>query len=204
MLAFHKGAHTETLAPEQSILFQTQLQKSEVLHQSDPDTFYQTIIDNNIFRPLNWKPPQRVSAYELLGTVIATDGSSATAYIQERKSNQFSAVSLGQKVGKMTVETITSKQVTLTQNSESLTLAMSNSQFLNSRGNRSIPSRPNNRPPFVAEATTTKKLTDLTMSLETKQIHTPEEWRKHLQEKAVAIRSERIRMMERLKYLQQH
>ena len=98
----------------------------------DPKAFYQTIIDNNIFRPLNWEPPQRASAYTLLGTAIATDSSNTEAYIQERKSNQFYAVSLGQQVGKMTVETIAPKQVTLTQNGESLVLSMSSSQFLNS------------------------------------------------------------------------
>ncbi len=68
------------------------LSKGEESQGVDPEAFYQAIIDNNIFRRLNWQPPQRESAYTLLGTAVATDGSSATAYIQERKSGQFYAV----------------------------------------------------------------------------------------------------------------
>ncbi len=64
----------------------------------DIDAYYQTIIDKNIFRPLNWEPPQRVSRYTLLGTAIATDRSSAEAYIQERESNQFYTVSVESKL----------------------------------------------------------------------------------------------------------
>ena len=79
------------------------LSKQTDTQQVDPDAFYQTIIDNNIFRPLNWKPPQRESAYTLLGTAIAADGSTATAYIQERESKQFHAVTLGDQIGDMTV-----------------------------------------------------------------------------------------------------
>lgn len=67
-------------------------QQSETQHL-DPDTFYQTIIDNNIFRPLNWEPLHREPDYRLLGTIIATDGHQATAYIQDLKSETLNTVS---------------------------------------------------------------------------------------------------------------
>ncbi len=170
------------------------------MQQVDPEAFYQTIIDNNIFRPLNWEPPLHESAYTLLGTAIATDGSSATAYIQERKSNRFYAVSVGQQVGTMTVKTITPKRVTLTQNGESLTLAISNNQFLNSRGNRSMPPRRDSTS-RISKAALPKNETSRTTIATTKQPNAASEWRKHLEEKAAKIRTERKRLTE---YLQQH
>ncbi len=177
----------------------SRLLKHTETQQVDPDTFYQTIIDNNIFRPLNWEPPQRESAYTLLGTAIV-DGSNATAYIQERKSDRFYAVSVGQQVGAMTVKSIIPKRVTLTQNGESLTLAMSNSQFLNSRGSRSMPPRRENSASFTAKAAPPKNETARTTTA-TKQPNAANEWRKHLEEKAAKIRAERKRLTE---YLQQH
>lgn len=154
----------------------------------DPDAFYQTIIDNNIFRPLNWEPPQRVSAYTLLGTAIATDGSSAVAYIQERESDQFYAVSVGQQVGKMTVGTIAPKRVTLTQNGVSLMLCLRRVPFLNPHSTRGTPTR---EPPPLA--VTMKKETPRTVTAE-EIPDAAREWRKTLEERAAKIRAERERM----------
>ena len=158
----------------------------------DIDAYYQTIIDRNIFRPLNWEPPQRVSRYTLLGTTIATDGSSAEAYIQERESNQFYTVSVGQQVGKMTVRTITPKRVTLTQNGKSLTLTLGRVRFLNPRPSRVFPMQ-ENLPPPVAK----KKETPLTVTAKDPP-DTAREWRKALEEKAANIRAERKQMQELL------
>lgn len=163
----------------------------------DPDAFYQTIIDNNIFRPLDWEPVQHESTYRLLGTAIATDGSSAKAYIQERKSDRFYAVSVGEQVGKMTVKTITSKWVTLTQNGESLTLAISSVPFLNPSGN---PIRDSTMSYFT-KAGPPKNDTSKRSTKPTQQSNAASEWRKHLEEKAAKIRAERKRMTE---YLKQH
>ena len=77
---------------------QARISENKGSQEMDIEAFYQVIIDNNIFRPLDWKPPQYRPAYTLLGTFIATDGSSSTAYIQEHKSNLFYAVSVGQQV----------------------------------------------------------------------------------------------------------
>lgn len=167
---------------------------------TDPETFYQTIIDNNIFRPLNWEPPQRISAYTLLGTTIATDSSSAEAYITERKSNQFYAVSVDQQVGEMIVKTITPKSVTLIQNGEVLTLSMSSSQFLNYRGSRSMPPNRDDIAPHTTIAVPIKNQTSHATNVTTKP-NAANEWRKHLEEKVAKIRAERKRLTE---YLKQH
>ena len=176
------------------------LSKYTETQYTDPEAFYQTIIDNNIFRSLNWEPPQRISAYTLLGTTIATDSSSAEAYITERKSNQFYAVSVGQQVGEMTVKTIIPKSVTLGQNGELLTLSMSNSQFLNSRGSRSMPPNRDDISPRTTIAVPTKNQTSHATNV-TMKSNAANEWRKHLEEKAAKIRAERKRLTE---YLKQH
>ena len=168
-------------------------QEPETQH-SDPDAFYQTIIDNNIFRPLNWEPPHREPDYRLLGTIIAADGHEATAYIQDRKSETMYAVSVGQKIGTMTAKSITPKQVTLTQNGKTLMLSMGNNTFLNSRNTRSMPQR-------TATAVPRKNDTHTITRTTIKQHNARSEWKKQLQEKAAKIRAERKRLTE---YLKQH
>ncbi|RKU09692.1 hypothetical protein C6501_14915 [Candidatus Poribacteria bacterium] len=207
-LFWKPAAHSSNIAASQSIVSDdavsvSRTAKRPVLpkhtdtQQVDSEAFYQTIIDNNIFRPLNWDPPLRQSAYALLGTAIAADGSTATAYIQERKSDRFYAVSVGQQVGKMTVQTITAKQVTLTQNGESLTLAISSVPFLNPRG---TPIRDSTMS-YITKAVPPKNETSKRSTKSTQQPNAASEWRKHLEEKAAKIRAERKRLTE---YLQQH
>lgn len=165
------------------------------VHSEDFEPYYQTIIDNNIFRPLNWESPQRISAYRLLGTAIATDGSSAKAYIQERESKQFYVVSAGQQVGKMTVRTIAPKRVTLTKSGELFTLVLSGVLFLNPHPSRRTSVR-ENLPPTV----TTKKETHRTVT-SGDTADTAREWRKTLEEKRAKIRAEQKRLRD---YLLQH
>lgn len=78
--------------------------------------YYQIIIDNNIFRPLNYKPPQREQGYTLLGTTIATNSNTGTAYILERKPpGQLHKVKVGDALGESIVQKITPKRVTLSR-----------------------------------------------------------------------------------------
>lgn len=51
--------------------------------------FYRTIVENNIFRPLGWTPPNPTPVYRLLGTVISTDGTSGQAILQEIVSSRL-------------------------------------------------------------------------------------------------------------------
>lgn len=92
--------------------------------------FYQLIVDNNIFRPLGWKPPQETPQYTLIGTTIASDGSNATAFIVERQSNQFHTVKVGETFGNVSVKEILSKKVTLQKEGEEIVLQSGKLQFL--------------------------------------------------------------------------
>lgn len=50
---------------------------------------YRTIIDNNLFRPLGWRPPKEKSAYRLLGTIVPKDAHAAPqAILQATASNK--------------------------------------------------------------------------------------------------------------------
>ena len=41
--------------------------------------FYTTIIDNNLFRPIGWRPPRKKEPYRLIGTILSrTDGKSTS------------------------------------------------------------------------------------------------------------------------------
>lgn len=78
-----------------------------------PASFYRTIIDANIFRPLGYTPPVSRPQYQLLGTSIATDDTFRHAFIIERISGRFHILSVGEKIGETTVISITEKQVIL-------------------------------------------------------------------------------------------
>jgi len=170
--------------------------------------FYKVIIDNNLFRPLNWEPLQSESAYMLLGTAIVTDGSEATAYIQERESGQFHAVTLGDPIGTVTVEEIAPKRVTLiTEQGDTLTLDFAGFRFLNPRRSRSPSIQRDDRPPQRAnrteKRTVTKDKSRKTSAPEMKPQYGHEGPIEYLRQQAEEIRSERRRMQERLRYLQQ-
>lgn len=66
----------------------------------------------------------------LIGTTIATDKSTATAYITERKTKRFYSVKIGEKIGEATVKVIHPKQVTLDKKGKNVTLALSSAPLL--------------------------------------------------------------------------
>ncbi|MYH81771.1 hypothetical protein F4141_13860 [Candidatus Poribacteria bacterium] len=80
--------------------------------QSD---FYRTIIDNNLFRPLGWRPPRRVEPYRLLGTRLPTDKNTPTqAILQSTATNKTHIVTTGDKLDAATeVVEIQPKQIRL-------------------------------------------------------------------------------------------
>lgn len=77
--------------------------------------FYQTIVDNNLFRPLGWRLPRKREPYRLLGTRTPTDGKSeAQAILQSTTDGRIYTVSLGETLDTgTTVVDIEPKQVTL-------------------------------------------------------------------------------------------
>jgi len=78
--------------------------------QSD---FYRTIIDNNLFRPLGWRPPRRVEPYRLLGTRLPTDKNTPPqAILQSTATNKTHIVTTGDKLDATTeVVEIQAKQI---------------------------------------------------------------------------------------------
>ncbi len=201
-----KTASMSSIAPVKSSAPQAQMPKSAELRRGNPGAFYQTIIDNNIFRPLNWEPPQREPIYILLGTAITTDGNTATAYIQERKSDQFYVVAVGDSLGESTVQKITSKRVTLTtKKGNTLNLSLSGSPFLNPRHTQSrhsyewVPQVESTQESKTMLTAKSKKGT----ATETDQQRMHEEGLELLKKRANELRSERTRMQERLRYLEQ-
>ena len=92
--------------------------------------FYKVIIDNNLFRPLGWTPPNNEPAYSLIGTAVGTDGAVSQATLLEKRSNRYHFVTIGTKLGDITVKDIQAKQVTLENAGKPITLKAGELQFL--------------------------------------------------------------------------
>ena len=179
-----------------------QPQKQESQQSRTPVDFYQTIIDNNIFRPLNWKPVQQTPDYKLLGTTINTDNTHKTAYIIDTKSNQFHKVTTGDPIRDATVQNITAKRVTLNINKGELILTLNDNTFLNAKYNSqprrnatSLPQQVNPQPQNV-----TQKNNNIPRDLRKDSLN---KWREHYTKELESIRKTRQDMMGRLKDLEQ-
>jgi len=92
--------------------------------------FYNVIIDNDLFRPLGWTPPNNEPAYSLVGTAVHPDGVIAQATLLEKRSNRYHFVTIGEKLGDITVKDIQAKQVVLEKDGEPMTLKTESLQFL--------------------------------------------------------------------------
>ena len=95
--------------------------------------FYKVIIDNNLFRPLGWTPPDNEPAYSLIGTAVHPDGVIAQATLLEKRSNRYHFVTIGEKLGDITVKDIQAKQVVLEKDGEPITLKTEALQFLTTK-----------------------------------------------------------------------
>ena len=98
--------------------------------------FYKEIIDNNLFRPLGWTPPNNESAYSLIGTAVGADGGLSQATLLEKRSNRYHFVTIGTKLGDMTVKDIQAKQVTLDKAGKPIALKAGELQFLTTSRDR--------------------------------------------------------------------
>ncbi len=93
--------------------------------------FYKTIIDHNLFRPLGWTPPNNEPSYGLVGTkVVDPNEGISQATLLEKRSNRYHFVTIGTKVGDMTVTDIQAKRVTLDKAGEAITLKTGELQLL--------------------------------------------------------------------------
>lgn len=100
----------------------------------DPqERFFQTILDNNLFAPLGWKPTEATPTYQLLGTYVPiAQKIDATAILKETaKTGVIKVVSIGTKLGADTVVfDIQPKQVILKKGKQRITLTLGKFQFL--------------------------------------------------------------------------
>ncbi len=98
---------------------------------STPDSFYQTIIDNNIFRSLGWQPPRKQPDYTLIGTAVSQNVADSKAFILERRSNRLHTVKVGDTLDDARVKEIQSKRVTLHEAGKDIILHGGRLQFSN-------------------------------------------------------------------------
>lgn len=54
-----------------------------------PPDYYQVIITNNLFRPLGWTPPKSAPAFELIATVMKSDGAHNYSPTRELAAGTF-------------------------------------------------------------------------------------------------------------------
>lgn len=99
---------------------------------NDNTDYYQVIVDNNLFRPLGWTPPNKEPEYRLIGTSIDTNGTYSEAFIEENRTNHFYIVKVGEKIGDAVIKQIEEEMVTIYNNGEIITLNDVNLVFLGS------------------------------------------------------------------------
>ena len=101
----------------------------------DSESYYRTIIDNNLFRPLGWSPPVRVEPYRLVGTIFPRDKNlPAQAIIEAVLGGTTHFVGVGDViVGETVVVSIEAKSITLETAGKSRTLSLETSIFLNAK-----------------------------------------------------------------------
>ncbi len=99
----------------------------------DSEAFYQTIISNNLFRPLGWTPPHPTEPYRLIGTILPRDANMPPqAILESIAGNKTYIVSTGEKLDASTeVVSIQGKAVTLSTNGEQRTLRLNTTVYLN-------------------------------------------------------------------------
>lgn len=87
-----------TQKPAPATVFQHQSDALENMKSSEIDTdlvntgaesldaYYQFVIDNNIFRPLGWKPTKKPPNYSLIGTAVSENTEESQAFIVNRQT----------------------------------------------------------------------------------------------------------------------
>ncbi len=98
--------------------------------------FYKTIIDHNLFRSLGWTPPKNEPAYSLIGTAVDENGVISQATLLEKRSNRYHFVTIGTKLGDITVTDIEAKRVILDKAGENITLKTGELQLLTAKRER--------------------------------------------------------------------
>lgn len=148
LLAIYLSLHSETPPPEAVTDAVSPLppRRVDLTHPVfDSASYYRTIIDNNLFRPLGWTPPRPTEPYRLIGTILPTDDRiPSKAILQLTAGNPRTLiVSTGESLDADTeVVLIGAKQVVLSTDGERRTLKLTTTPWLNpSRVSLDLPLR---------------------------------------------------------------
>ena len=91
----------------------------EIPRTTIPPDFYQVIIDNNLFRPLGWTKPRAKVAFELVATVMKSNGAHK-ALIRNTRTRTLQYAAVGEELTPgVTITEITRRAVTLNENGTS-------------------------------------------------------------------------------------
>lgn len=104
--------------------------KTKHTDSKNSDEFYKQIIDNNIFRRLGWKPPQKPVEFVLYGTASTEDENNSKAYIYETQSKRLHTVKVGDTIGKAKITEIREKQVKMDKDGKEIKLQGGKMRFL--------------------------------------------------------------------------
>ncbi len=96
----------------------------------NPESFYQFIIDTNLFRPLGWRTPKKQPDWTLIGTAVSENIEESEAFILERSSNRMHIVKVGDVFGEALVKVIESKRVILNEAGKEIVLYCGRLQFI--------------------------------------------------------------------------
>ena len=111
---------------------QSQNPSPDTLTDFQSSGFYRMIIDNNIFRPLGWRPPRKREPYRLLGTLLPTTANTPKqAILQVNTSKQTHIVKIGDKLdADTTVIDIHPKAVQLEKDGHPRTLKLNTAPWI--------------------------------------------------------------------------
>lgn len=100
--------------------------------QQTPPDFYRTILENNLFHPLGWRPARPREPYRLLGTLIPCDGKSkAQAILQKNPAGKTYTVMIGDQLDtNTTLIDIQPKQVILEKRGQRRILTLNTTPWL--------------------------------------------------------------------------
>ena len=132
----------------------------------DSQSYYRTIIDNNLFRPLGWTPSRPTEPYRLLGTIVSPDADTPPqAILQTTIGNTTRIVVTGEKLDPDTaVVDIQPKQVTLSTKGQQRTLKLNAALWLNTSHANRFPVRRPPPAPTARETTDTHRRIGLSKS----------------------------------------
>ena len=144
--------------------------------------FYKTIIDNNLFRPLGWTPPNNEPSYSLIGTkAVDSNNAISQATLLERRSNRYHFVTIGTKIGDMTVKDIQAKKVIFDKAGETVTLRTGGLQLLTAKRERGGDNRSEERDGGESEKASNNERENRAREMEAEKRRQMEQKRRHME-----------------------